>query len=369
MSTTSSGGLRALCGSLVAITTIICGLRFYARHVQEARLGVDDWMVVPSFLTFIGMVACALYGVDLGIFGHTDREVAAAHIVFGVEASLVISLDVLTAASLGFTRLSALCFYRRLFCLPGHAVALRAAIYTAVVIIILWMAAFIILPLLQCGPDLSVWSAPAAVRAAKCKMGDTIILAFCISDFILELCVIAMPVPRILQLKTTLKRRLLVLLVFITAFVSLGAVTARLAITEEILNDEVRDKSQTNTTQTFMWILEAGFALIAVNMPSLWWLRHKVKPEEVLKSVRSIFSLRSFRSNCSSLVRRRHTSQNAEHDLDVREERRNVPSEERLARLPDIEKRPSNEEEAASENSENISYTRSHKAVGPWATV
>lgn len=48
-----------------------------------------------------------------------------------------------------------------------------------------------------------------------------------------------------------------------------------------------------------MWILEAGFALIAVNLPSLWWLRQKIQPEKVLASVRSLISLRSMRSNGS----------------------------------------------------------------------
>ena len=38
----------------------------------------------------------------------------------------------------------------------------------------------------------------------------------------------------------------------------------------EVLDHQIDDLSEAKTTQTFMWILEAGFALIAVNLPSLW---------------------------------------------------------------------------------------------------
>ena len=301
MSTTSAEGLRALCGSLVAITTIVSGLRLYARRVQRVKLGLDDWIIIPSYITFIGMVACALLGVQLRQFGYPRTEVAASHLPFRTEASLVVSLDILSAASLGFTRISALLFYGRVFCVLGRTRVLRAAIYFGIIVISLWMAAFIILPPLQCGPDLSVWSASTSVRAAHCKMGNRIILGFCISDLLIETAVIVLPIPSILYLQTSLKRRLALLFVFLTAFVSFGAVIARLVITVKLHTHQIKDLSQANTTETFMWVLEAGFALIAVNLPSLWWLRHKIQPEKILVSVRSLISLRSLRESSSDV--------------------------------------------------------------------
>ena len=297
MSTTSAGGLRALSGSLVAITTLAAGLRFYTRRVQRAKLEADDWMIIPAYLSFIGMVACALYGVNLGIFGLTDAQVVAEKIAFNVEVALVVSLDCLSTACLGFTRISALIFYRRIFCVSGQPKQLATAIYITIIITSLWIVAFIILPPLQCGPDLSVWSAPSAVRAKYCGKGNQIILGFSISDMLIETVVIALPIPNILQLKTSVRRRVAVLFVFITAFVSYGANLARLAIVSQLLHNQLRDRTSANTTQTFMWILEAGFAFIAINLPSLWWLRHKVRPESVLASVRSAFALSSLRSS------------------------------------------------------------------------
>jgi len=171
------------------------------------------------------------------------------------------------------------------------------------------MLAFIILPPLQCGPDLSVWSAPAKARAEKCTLGNKIILGFCISDLVLETVVIGMPIPLVLRLHASLKRRLAVLFVFLTAFVSFGAVIARLVVVTRILQKQVRDKSESNTTQTFIWILEAGFALIAVNLPTLWWLKQKIQTDRVLDSMRSAMSLHSLRSSPNGTEARTRNAQ------------------------------------------------------------
>lgn len=316
MSTSSPAGIQALCGSLLAICTIIVALRFYARRSQHTYIGIDDWFILPAYITFVGMVACALYGVHLRYFGSTDAQVAAAKLKFATEASLVVSLDILSAACSGFTRISALLFFRRIFWVPGRTKGLLAGLYILIAIVTLWMAAFIILPPLQCGPDLSVWNAKPAVRAKHCgKLGNHIILGFCISDLILETLIIGIPVPLVLRLHASLRRRLAVLFVFLTAFVSLGAVVARLVITTQILQKTVTDKSASNTTQTFMWVLEAGFALIAVNLPSLWWLRTKVQTEKVLNSMRSAMSLHS-RSNHSSKHSDNRTAAGIEGDVE-----------------------------------------------------
>ena len=55
-----------------------------------------------------------------------------------------------------------------------------------------------------------------------------------------------------------------------------------------------------NTKAIYLSVLETGLSLIAVNLPSLWFLFSKVSPERVLRSVRSMISLRSDRSAASS---------------------------------------------------------------------
>jgi hypothetical protein len=54
-----------------------------------------------------------------------------------------------------------------------------------------------------------------------------------------------------------------------------------------------------NSKSIYLSILEVGLSCIAVNLPSLWFLVTKIKPEDILRSVRSIISLHSFRSTGS----------------------------------------------------------------------
>ena len=57
-----------------------------------------------------------------------------------------------------------------------------------------------------------------------------------------------------------------------------------------------------DTAEVYWSILEAGLCLLAVNLPSLWYYRHKLSPESVLASIRSAISLRSLRSNQSEAL-------------------------------------------------------------------
>lgn len=54
------------------------------------------------------------------------------------------------------------------------------------------------------------------------------------------------------------------------------------------------------TQAIYLTVLESGMSLIAVNLPSIWYLFAKIKPESVLRSVRSIISLPSSSHSKSS---------------------------------------------------------------------
>ena len=54
-----------------------------------------------------------------------------------------------------------------------------------------------------------------------------------------------------------------------------------------------------NTQQLYLSVLENGLSLIAVNLPSLRRLFAEIEPESVIRSVRSILSLRSRQSATS----------------------------------------------------------------------
>ena len=46
-SSSSPGALDAVCGSFLALSIVIVGLRFYTRSMQKLPLGIDDWATLP----------------------------------------------------------------------------------------------------------------------------------------------------------------------------------------------------------------------------------------------------------------------------------------------------------------------------------
>lgn len=53
MSINSKGGIVAVCGSLLSLTTLAVGLRFYARKKTKLDIMVDDYLAVASWVCAI----------------------------------------------------------------------------------------------------------------------------------------------------------------------------------------------------------------------------------------------------------------------------------------------------------------------------
>ncbi|KAF4628542.1 hypothetical protein G7Y89_g9609 [Cudoniella acicularis] len=87
------------------------------------------------------------------------------------------------------------------------------------------------------------------------------------------------------------------------ALIGYGSCTARLAMIEILAEatfvQQVPDIQLADTQAVWFSMLEIGFSIIAVNLPSLWSIISKVFPESIIRSVRRIISLRSLQSNNS----------------------------------------------------------------------
>lgn len=88
-----------------------------------------------------------------------------------------------------------------------------------------------------------------------------------------------------------------------------------------------------NTKAIYLSVLETGLCLIAVNLPSLWFLFSKVKPESVLRSVRSMISLRSSRSAASSQVK----GETQSHPSSLGKDQNNSSSSQTHLALADVQ--------------------------------
>ncbi|THV52717.1 hypothetical protein BGAL_0071g00250 [Botrytis galanthina] len=290
MSTTSHEGLTAVASSMLALSTVSIALRFYSRRVQKAPLKTDDWIMIPCLLLLGGTCGTALYGTNKKILGYpTPSDKSLALETAPIASKLYFAFDLFSILTLGCVKISALCFYYRIFCEHGRRTAFRILVIISIVICSLWVAAFCILLGLSCGSHFSaLWTSSKAVFLQYCgTRPHKFLLSLSISDFILDFWIIALPIPQFPRPRKLTRD-------FPIKGTKLPR--ARVAWKDHEFN---RKYLVTNTKSIYLSILEVGLSCIAVNLPSLYYLSHKVTPENVLRSVRSIISLRSIGSQNS----------------------------------------------------------------------
>ncbi|TEY32148.1 hypothetical protein BOTCAL_0750g00010 [Botryotinia calthae] len=312
LSETYQGSL-ALGGCMLGLSTVSVALRFYSRLKQKAPLKTDDWLMIPILLLVAGSAGCTFYGVTHKVLGYPTPKDPLVVAESAATLSKVIPMGgksqhplALSANSCVFT--SALFFYHRIFCVHGRGDVFRALIIVSISVVILWTITYDLLSGLQCGTHFSaLWTSAANYEKYCEKTSYPFLLSLTISDFLLDLWTICLPIPKIWGLKASLSRRLGVIGVFLLALVSFGANIARLVVYVQIEKAKSGgidaaagiDVRLVNTKALYLSLLEVGVACIAVNLPSMWFLISHVTPEAVIRSLRSVVSLRSLRSNRS----------------------------------------------------------------------
>ena len=129
--------------------------------------------------------------------------------------------------SVACTKLSALFFYRRIFC--GKDITgswLGIAILALIMTVAIWLVIFQLLTGFQCGTHFSALWDGSYVQ--YCTISGPFLEGLSISDFLLDVIIIILPIPRILRLNTTSARKLAIISVFMTSLVGLGAACARM---------------------------------------------------------------------------------------------------------------------------------------------
>ncbi|CAF9921783.1 MAG: hypothetical protein GOMPHAMPRED_002398 [Gomphillus americanus] len=182
-------------------------------------------------------------------------------------------IDLLAILIFGFVKLSALFFYRRIFC-SGRNGVFNIVTWVTIAVVVAWEICFFVMTFLVCGPDLHNLFYNASTTI--CTILFPYYEATVISDFLLDVLILVMPIPLIWRLHTNISRKLAVTGVFMFALAGITKTSFK-----AILNGN-----------TFI-VLEAGFTIVAANLPSLWYFTTGVTPAGVLRSVRSLVSLGS----------------------------------------------------------------------------
>ncbi|KAI4599347.1 hypothetical protein KJ359_001788 [Pestalotiopsis sp. 9143b] len=273
MSDSSKDGILALCGTLMALSIIAVGLRLWARRRYKVPFMADD--------TFV------------------------------ILAMSQIALDVLTNNTLACVKLSALLFYRRIFFASRSWSMIK------------FLAGF------QCGTHFSaLWDGN---YTKYCTISFPFLYGLVISDFLLDIWILAIPIPGILRLQISARRKFSIVAVFLLAFVGLGASIARMVQYVQIEQGGTNyllhtDHERLITASFFYTMMESGICLIAVNLPSLRIISFPSTPGEFIRSMRSLIELSFLRGSSTDVAR--HGSESIGSG-NVKEDAETMPASER----------------------------------------
>ncbi|KAI9666120.1 MAG: hypothetical protein M1821_004055 [Bathelium mastoideum] len=251
------------------------------------------------------MASFLMWGVHEKALGHpTPHPPNSVNIIqYGSQETHVVGITefahyVIGSLQLLCVKCSVLFFYRRIFC-PHHKTSVFSLITIgSLIIVTLWAIGFLFATIFQCGTKFySAWSTPLNYEL-NCPRVDKKNVAFGISDFIIDFWIVILPIPVIWKLHLNWKRKLALSFIFLLGLVAVGASFARMLVTiDAVLSISPTSDADLLVTQVEYWaMLESGLGLVACCLPTLRFLFGKWTPDNMLRSIRSMLSLDSLRS-------------------------------------------------------------------------
>ncbi|KAI4865742.1 hypothetical protein F4820DRAFT_418966 [Hypoxylon rubiginosum] len=252
-------------------------------------------------LLTIGIGVCLVYGASQKALGYrtvippdvtgspadikTDQISTASKIEFAYVLVLPLTL--------GCTKASFLCFYKRIFSVKQPT---NILLITLIVFIALWSAGFFFTTLFQCGSNIwATWGTEQELLT-HCLSSWPLALSFSVTDLITDVVIISIPVPLIWQLKLSTGKKLGASLVFALVIVTIIASAIRLTVTAKAKHapkdfDPGHDKILTITEQLYWGMVECSTGVLAACLPDLRYLLRGCSWKYVVGTFKRIFGL------------------------------------------------------------------------------
>ncbi|KAI8629703.1 hypothetical protein F5Y19DRAFT_431580 [Xylariaceae sp. FL1651] len=296
------GNFIGLAVTFVFLSVVSVFLRFWMRKISKTKLGIDDALIVPATLGVVGIAVTMIVGTRIGEMAQHQTNVIGPHgpvfteVLANYEKCNYI-LQILPLVSLGLSKTSILCFYRRIFHVHPRFLVLNTIL---IVIVVAWATAFFFATVFQCRTPATLWTSFEYARVG-CVETLPFYYATSITGFITDLLILVSPLPLIHSLQMPLKTRIAVSCVLLLGAVVVGAGVARFVTFITIgrgIFANINDITYF-TTPVFAWtMIESSLAVVGANLP---FLRPLLQPKtytssqtwSLLRSVRSRRNLRN----------------------------------------------------------------------------
>ncbi|KAI2614960.1 plasma membrane protein Pth11-like protein [Hypoxylon sp. NC1633] len=288
----------AVCLPVLDIAALL--MRFLTRRKQKQALKADDWFLVPATLITLGLGVSLVYGVAVKALayptyippefqGQTLNIMTDQH---STEAKIQWAYTTILPLALGCIKASFLFFYMRIFATDKKN-TISILLITMIALVIAWTVAFFFAALFQCGRDFYVhWGSPKDI-VTHCVGTTDLGFALCVTDFIMDVLIMAFPIPLIARLNLSLQRKLAIISVFLLGGVTVIASLIRLVETAKLRAVGITpgaDAILTVTDYLYWGMIEIGIGVFAACLPTVQSLFRGWSWDPILRSARGVLS-------------------------------------------------------------------------------
>ncbi|KAG8157635.1 hypothetical protein KVR01_012677 [Diaporthe batatas] len=284
------------------IGIIAVALKFKVRRIQNQPLKADDWTLVPATLFTFAIGIAISHGATHEAIGwplkerpdttgDTPPEATSqerlARTVWSTSNSSQASANsqtvqiqyiflILYPLALGSTKLSLLFLYKRIFSISRRT---RLVILATIGVVAGWMISIFFAELFQCNTRFwANWGSSYDLRT-QCNRTTMIVFAVALTDSLLDLTILSMPIPMILQLRLSTGRKVGVLSIFLLGVVTVTASIVRLALIIPLVftlyEADVNHRFVSITTSVYWGMVEAGIGILVACLPTLQFMLRK----------------------------------------------------------------------------------------------
>ncbi|KAI0907704.1 hypothetical protein F4823DRAFT_601986 [Ustulina deusta] len=290
-------------------------LRFYTRAKAKSAFWWDDWLCISALIFELAMAGLLIWGTSKkALGGHlpvsTDPS-PNAYLFFTSPQQIILQqiqyfFDLIGVFAFGSLKLSILFFYRRIFCVSKtHKDSFNTITTSMVAIVIVWTLSFGIGAIFLCGARPAYAWAPVALVAEHCTAQLQFLEAYAISDFIVDLFIWSLPIPKIWGLHMPVSKRLSVIAIFLVGILTIGASGARMAIyIIYVINAFAHSDGEKIITYLLFWtMIECGLGLMVVCLPALRAPMRTffttISPGSLISGIKSAFTTRLLKTEGS----------------------------------------------------------------------
>ncbi|MCJ1465320.1 hypothetical protein MMC07_003937 [Pseudocyphellaria aurata] len=225
------------------VDTLAVMLRLLIRKKNGTKIAADDWMIMASLVPAYCMIVTASLCVTKGGLGKHIAELLASELTIFLKG--VIPAMISYGLTITGVKISILLLYRRVF---GTVATFKKASLVVGFLCIAWLCGNVFTEVFLCSPMSAAWD-PSLLFSTHCSDIQAFLLGITISNLLLDVIILCMPLPMIWDLQLTTRRKFEVSGVFL-----LGSFSCISSLVRILSIGNIRDEDFSYTfLNPFLW--------------------------------------------------------------------------------------------------------------------